>query len=323
MICKQYVVYNSTLYILGVITVPDNFHEDTEIFAAIVDHNGFSHAAKYIGISPALVSRRVRALEKKLGVTLLTRSTRKFELTTEGILVYQHAKKIMCDKQTTLLAIEAVSSRPAGLLKISAPMNFGRLYVTDALCEFMKIYPEIEIDLRLSNKHVDIINEKFDLVIRGAGYFNNESLAENNLIAKKLLSSPIILCASPDFIRRNPVIHTTKDIQGLLGIDFNPTEFGTPAADILWKMQDQTIELKLKKQFSCNDIDTTIKMACQGNGIAKIAKINVENEIKIKKLIRILPTINLGGYNLFAVFPQRTLPQRTRVLLDFFAQQWE
>lgn len=302
-----------------------NFHEDTEIFAAVVDHNGFSHAAKHMGISPALVSRRIRALEKQLSVTLLTRSTRKFELTAEGVLLYQHAKKIMLDKRTTLLAIETLSSKAAGLLKISAPMNFGRQYVASVLCEFMKIYPEIEIDLRLSNKHIDMINEKFDLVIRGAGYLNHESLAENNLIAKQLLSSQIILCASPDFIQRHKVIETTNDIQGLLGIDFNPTALDTPISDILWQAKDktQTVELKLKKQLSCNDIDTTIKMACEGNGIAKVAELNIKNEIKTKALVQILPTVNLGEYNLFAVFPQRTLPQRTRKLLEFFEQQWQ
>ena len=80
-----------------------HFHEDTEIFAQIVDNRGFSHAARKLGISPALVSRRVRALEKNLGVTLLTRSTRKFELTPEGILLYQHAKKVLNDKVRFIL----------------------------------------------------------------------------------------------------------------------------------------------------------------------------------------------------------------------------
>lgn len=301
-----------------------HFHEDAEIFAAVVDCNGFSHAAKFIGISPALVSRRIDALEKQLGVTLLTRSTRKFELTAEGILLYQHAKKMILDKQTTLLAIETLSSRPAGLLKISAPMNFGRQHVSAALCEFMRIYPEIEIDLRLSNEQVDIINDKFDLVIRGAGYLNHASLAENNLIAKKLLSSSIILCASPDFIRRNKPIQNISDVQGLVGIDFNPVTSELPSSDIAWKTQRQRqeIELRLKKQFSCNDLDTVIKMACAGNGIAKVAEINVINELKTKTLIQILPSVGLGEYNLFALYPQRTLPQRTRKLLEFFEHQW-
>jgi len=301
-----------------------HFHEDAEIFAAVIDHNGFSHAAKYVGISAALVSRRVDALEKQLGVTLLTRSTRKFELTAEGVVLYQHAKKMMLDKQTTLLAIETLSSQPAGLLKISAPMNFGRQHVAAALCEFMRIYPEIEIDLRLSNEHVDMINDKFDLVIRGAGYMNHAALAENNLIAKKLLSSPIILCASADFLRRNKPIQTINDAQGLLGIDFNPASPELPSSYMVCKTQGQPqeIDLKLKKKFSCNDLDTIIKMACEGNGIAKVAEINVRNELKTKTLIQLLPSIDLGEYNLFALYPQRTLPQRTRKLLEFFEHQW-
>lgn len=304
-----------------------HFHEDAEIFAAVVDHHGFTHAAKYMGISPALVSRRVDTLEKQLGVRLLTRSTRKFELTSEGVVLYQHAKKMMLDKQTTLLAIEMLSSRPAGLLKISAPMNFGRQYVAAAVCEFMTIYPDIEIDLRLSNQHVDIIHEKFDLVIRGAGYLHHESLAENNFIAKELLSSSIILCASPDFIRRHKRIHTIDDVQGQLGVDFNPTNLESPGSDISWAIKNQTghtpeLALHLKKRISCNDLDTVIKMACEGNGIARVAAINVQNEIKTKALIQLLPSVNLGQYHLYALYPQRSLPKRTRKLLDFFEQKW-
>lgn len=302
-----------------------NFHEDTEIFAAVIDHNGFSHAANHMGISPALVSRRINALEKHLGVILLKRSTRNFKLTAEGMVLYQHAKKVILDKQTTLHAIEELSSKPAGLVKISAPVNFGRNYVADALSEFLKIYPQIEIDLNLSNKQSNIINEKFDFVIRGAGYLDHEHLSENNLIARKLLSSPIILCASPDFIQRHKVIRTINDIQGLPGINFSPISLDSPSSVIIWKVKDQSqsVELQLKKQFSCNDIDTTIKMALQGNGIAKFAEVNVKNEIKTKALIKILPTLNLGIYNLFAVFPQRNLPQRTRKLLTFFQKQWK
>ena len=301
-----------------------HFHEDTEIFAQIVDNRGFSHAARKLGISPALVSRRVRALEKNFGVTLLTRSTRKFELTPEGILLYQHAKKVLNDKRTILQSIENLASKPAGHLRISAPMNFGRQHMATILCQFSKIYPEIEIDLQLSNTQTDIIDEKFDLVIRGAGYTGQQGLTENNFIAKRLLSSTIILCASPDFLQRHPKLESIKDLQGLMGLDFNPTHVQNTTTSLTWDgtLEKKTVTITLKKQFSCNDIDTTIKMACEGNGIAKVATINIDQELKTKALIPIFPTLDLGLYHLYAVVPQRTLPQRTRKLLEFLAQQW-
>ncbi|MDF1758744.1 MAG: LysR family transcriptional regulator [Legionellaceae bacterium] len=301
-----------------------NFHEDTEIFAAVVDNKGFNHAAKSLGISQALVSRRVKSLEKQLKSTLLVRSTRTFELTAEGVLLYNYAKKIEVDKQTILLAIENMSLKPAGLLKVGAPVNFGRQYVAPALCEFMKIYPDIKIDLELSNKQINIINDKFDLVIRGSGFQNHKPLKDNNLIAKKLLSSPIILCASSEYLNHHKPITSINDIQGSIGIDFNVTKSSFSSSEILWEIKnnESNIELKLNKKFTCNDIDTSIKMACDGNGIAKFAKINVERELKTKQLIQILPNLNLGKYDIFAVFAHRSLPQRTRKLLEYFERQW-
>lgn len=302
----------------------NNFHEDTEVFAAVVERNGFSNAAEYLRISPALVSRRIRAIEKQLGVILLVRSTRKFELTAEGALLYNYARKANHDKQAILLAIESLSAKPSGSLKISAPVNFGRQYVAPLLCDFMKIYPDIILDLRLSNTQTNIINDKFDVVIRGAGYLHHEYLVENNLIANKLFSSPIILCASPDFLERHKVIDTPDDLQDLYGLEFNPLDLDNLSGNILWKIKNdrQKTVVKLKKRFSCDDIDTTIKIACAGNGIARVAEINVEHELKTKALVRILPTIDFGQYNLFAVFPHRNLPQRTRKLVDFFEQRW-
>ncbi|MDF1655477.1 MAG: LysR family transcriptional regulator [Coxiellaceae bacterium] len=303
-----------------------SFHHDTDILAAVVDCKGFNHAADQLGISPALVSRRIRALEQQLGVTLLTRSTRTFELTTEGILLYQHAKKVSQDKHTTLQAIEALSSKTAGLLRISAPVNFGRQFVLSALNEFMKIYPNIEIDLRLSNDQVDLIKQKFDLVIRGAGYLDQESLAANRLIAKQLLTSPIILCASPDYLQRNNTIEQPSDLDNNhLGIDFTPDAMKKTTSTIKWKATSNNIpmEINLRKQLTCNDIDATIKASIDGNGITKVPAINVRNELQAKQLIQLLPTLDLGEYHLFAVFPQRVLPQRTRALLEYFEQLWQ
>lgn len=302
----------------------DGFHENVETLAAVVECNGFSHAAKYLGISPALVSRRIHNLEEVLGVVLLTRTTRKFELTGEGVLLYQHAKKVILDKQTTLLAIEALSSKAAGVLKMSAPLNFGRQYIASALSEFMKIYPKIEIELVLSNQRVDIIKENFDLVIRGAGYFDDKLLTETSFIAKKLLSSPIILCASPDFLQRHKVIQLPDDITNLAGINFEPSLTASNPAKMIWKgdYESDPVELRLTKQFSCNDIDTAIKMAIEGNGIAKVPEINIKSELQNRALQKILPALNLGEYSIYAAFPQRVLPQRTRLLLDFLKARW-
>lgn len=270
-----------------------HFYQDIEILAAVVDCKGFSRAAKYLKLSPALVSRGIKRLEEALKVSLLIRSTRQFSLTPEGAIIYKHAKHMLANKATMLQAIEACSSMVSGAIKISAPVNFGRQYLPAIIHDFTVIYPEVSIQLELSNQQAPLINQTFDLAIRSAGYLDNQNLDSSNLIAKRLLTTPIILCAAKHYIEQHP-IHTLNDMQGLTGIEFHPDSNQNPS--IHWESSQQHQHIFLKKHISCNDIDTSIKLCLLGGGIIKVAKINVDQTLKTGELIiEILPDMNWGS----------------------------
>ena len=295
-----------------------HFYQDIEILAAVVDSKGFARAAKHLKLSPALISRAIKRLEQTLKVSLLTRSTRQFSLTPEGAIIYKHAKQMLADKATMLQAIEERTSQVSGSIKISAPMNLGRLHLPAIVHDFTTIYPDVCINLELSNEKISLIDQNFDLAIRSAGYLGHQNLDNSNLIAKHLISSSIILCASKHYIEQHP-IHTLTDIQGLTGIEFNPQP--TEKSQISWTSDHGQQQVTLKKSISCNDIDASIQLCLLGGGIIKVAQINVHQALKTGELIEILPEINWGQWHVFAVYPHRNLPQRTKCFIDFLNQR--
>ena len=190
--------------------------DDTAIFTAVIQQGGFSHAAKYLGLSNGLISRRIAHLESELGVTLIKRTTRQLQLTPEGELFWQHAQRIQQELNNAISFIQSSSTTPTGTIRISAPLFLGRHYLTPLFVKFLKQYREIKIELDLGNKQHDEINEHFDLIFRGAGYLDAESLNLSNLKAKLLIKDEIQLYASPDYFKKNPTPKSIEQLSKLL-----------------------------------------------------------------------------------------------------------
>src|SRR5690242_19937064 len=129
--------------------------DDTAIFTAIIQQGGFSHAARHLGLSNGLISRRIRDLEATLGVTLIKRTTRSFQLTPEGELFWQHAQRIQQEFDSAISLIQSSTKKPKGTIRLSAPQYFGRHYLMPILMKFMADFPDIKIELDLSNRQID------------------------------------------------------------------------------------------------------------------------------------------------------------------------
>lgn len=171
--------------------------DDTAIFVAVVQQGGFSHAAKHLGLSNGLISRRITQLEEKLGVTLIKRTTRQLHLTPEGELFWEHAQRIQQELDSALTLIQSLSQKPTGHIRISAPIYFGRRYLMPILTKFLQRFNEIEIDLILTNQRLDPVKEHLDLLIRGTGYVEKGHLKDSTMRTKLLLSQKnLCLCES-------------------------------------------------------------------------------------------------------------------------------
>jgi len=176
--------------------------DDTSIFAAVIQQGGFSHAAKHLGLSNGLISRRIAHLESKLGVTLIKRTTRQLQLTPEGQLFWQHAQRIQQELDSAISLIHASAKKPKGTIRVSAPLYFGRQYLTPIILKFLNNFNDIKIELDLSNERHDLIKEQLDLVIRGAGFINEEALKISNLRMKRLIQDNIGLYASMTYLQK-------------------------------------------------------------------------------------------------------------------------
>ena len=292
--------------------------DDTAIFTAVIQQGGFSHAAKHLGLSNGLISRRIAQLESKLGVTLIQRTTRQLQLTTEGELFWQHAQRIQQELDSAVRLIQASSKKPKGMIRISAPPYFGRFYLTPILTKFLKDFSGIEIQLLLSNQKLDPIKDQFDLIIRGAGYLDEKGLHDSSLQARLLLEEKIGLYAAPAYLLAHGELKTVNDLLHHSIINYSehhrqPTSEAWPYA---YKGKSATISLR--PQFHSNDIESGLIATISGAGVGRFTMLNAKVALQKSELKPVLQMYDWGNYYLYAIYPQqKSLPHRTRLLLEF------
>lgn len=292
--------------------------EDTAIFAAIISTGGLAKAAQKLNISNGLVSRRLAALEKQLGVTLIKRTTRQLALTPEGELFWQHAKRIQQEMDSALCTIHALSDRPTGHIRISAPPHFGRHYLSPILNEFMGQFEDITIELFLTNKRMDPIEHNIDLLIRGVGYLQHH-LPDSNMISRLLMKSKNRLYASKEYLIKHGVPQTPDDLTNhrILGQGF----FDETVTEETWTywMKGKEMHVSLVPIYLTNDMECRITACLAGRGILKYADMIQQNcLVREAPLVKVLENVDWGEMSIYAVYSQQqALPVRTRLLLDF------
>jgi DNA-binding transcriptional LysR family regulator len=296
--------------------------DDTSIFAAVIQNGGFSHAAKKLGLSNGLVSRRIAHLESELAVTLIKRTTRQFQLTPEGELLWQHAQRIQQELDAAITLIHSSAKKPKGTIRVSAPFYFGRQYLTPIIVKFLNNFSDIKIDLDLSNQRHDLIKEHLDLVIRGAGYINEESLTASNLRMKLLIKDDIGLYANATYLQKYGEPKSAEELSKHVIISYIGAKDFLEQEKWNYNYKNKENEITLTPKFKCNDIESGLIACLSGYGIGKFTKLGVKNALKEQQLFPVLQKYHWGQHNLYAIYSnQKSLPQRTRLLLDFIYAQ--
>lgn len=296
--------------------------DDTAIFSAIIAEGGINKAAQKLGFSSGLVSRRLNALENRLGVTLIRRTTRKLQLTSEGELYWEHAKRIQTELECAVNRIQSLSHKPEGRIRISAPPYLGRHYLTSMLSQFMESVPGIAIDLILSDAFLDPIKNNIDLILRGSGYFNTK-LEDSSLKIKLLLDMKIQLYASPVYLAKRGLPETPQALisHATIGYIRQDESHTTEIWEYFHKKKSHRVEIT--PIFNSNSMDSRIQMCVDGLGIAKLTELIYSQESRQEKILQpILTEYDWGTFKLYAGYAnQKTLPKRTRLLLDFLVAQ--
>ena len=282
-------------------------------FAAVEREGSLSGAARVLGLTPSAVSRIVARIEARLGVQLIVRTTRSLRLTAEGDAFARAARRILADIDESESAI-ANQASPQGRVRISLASAHGRLYVVPLLGEFVARYPNITVDIDLSDQVVDILHGKADIAIRFG------PLADSPLTARRLGDTGRTVIASPAYLARHGTPRTPADLANHNCLDFNfrRAEPGWP-----FREAGRDYVLGVSGNLTANNGETLVELERDGVGITRVGNFHIEEDIAAGRLIALLEPYNPHDREaIHAVFVGgASMPARIRVLVDFLAEK--
>lgn len=262
----------------GAIMQDDDFRQ-REAFLAVVRAGSFSAGARALGRDVSVISRRIAALEKRLGIRLIERTTRRIRPTEEG---RRYRQKIELADELLREAEEearALAARPAGTIRLTVPASFGRRWVAQALPGFLKAYPDIRIVLHCSDRYVDLLGDNFDMAIRIG------VLTDNRLIARKLADTSRILCVAPSYLDHHPTLTHPQDLRKHDCLGFTPMHSWPE-----WRLEKegQQIAVPVRTRYESDEMDALILAAQSGMGVVLAANWLVQKELAEGTLMPVL-----------------------------------
>ncbi|KQN65229.1 LysR family transcriptional regulator [Duganella sp. Leaf61] len=283
-------------------------------FVEVVARGSLSAAARAEGIAPAMIGRRLDALEARLGVKLLQRTTRKLALTDEGTAFLEDCQRILAELEEAESAVAERSARATGHLMISAPAGFGRQHVAPLLPSFLAEHQDLTATLNMTDRVTDIVGEGIDVAIRIA------SLADSSLVSVKLADNERVVVAAPSYLKRHGTPETLADLarHNCLAISSEGSQRG-------WTFREngKNVVLKVGGNMGCNDGQVLHEWALAGKGLAWRSMWEVGSEIEAGKLRTVLAEFAAPGNDIHAVFAQRRhLPLRVRAFVDFLRRAY-
>ena len=299
-----------------------NKFKQLESFIAAATMGSLSAAARVEGVAPAMMGRRISALEARLGIKLLVRSTRRLSLTAEGEALLEEAQRILRDLTEVEARISQGSAQPSGHLRISAPAGFGRRHVAPLLPRFLAAYPHVSITLDLSDKLVDLIEERYDCAIRIG------DLDDSQIIGMRLADNRRVIVASPAYLAQFGRPNSPEDLAVHNCLSFGTQ--GNQSKGWLLKQDEQLRAVRVKGNLSCSDGSVLHDWTLAGCGLAWRSLWEVREDLETGRLVTVLDDYAAPPNGIFAMLTERKhLPLRVRTFLDLLkttyaqAEYWE
>lgn len=283
------------------------------MFTAVVAKGGFTHAARALDTSPANVTRYVNELEAHLGVRLLNRTSRKLSLTQSGEGLYERCRLILEEVAEAEAGAASSSVQPRGRLRVNAPLSFGVLHLAPLWPRFLALYPDVELEIALIDRVVDIVEEGYDLAIR----ISRAGSASH--VGRKLATSRNIVCASPAYIAAHGAPVRPGDLRdhACIGYAYSAT------ADE-WRFTDgegKAHAVKVEPRLRTNNGDTARALASAGQGIIWQPTFLIGEDLREGRLVPLMPGYRMASIDILAVYPSRRhLPAKVRAMVEFLAQ---
>ncbi|WCT80123.1 LysR family transcriptional regulator [Novosphingobium humi] len=283
-----------------------------EVFTTVVAKNGFARAADALDTSPANVTRYVAELEAHLGARLLNRTSRRLSLTEAGAALYERLRHVLDDVAEAEAAASADSRAPRGRLRINAPLSFGVRHLAPLWPRFMVACPDVELDISLSDRVVDLVDEGYDLAIRISRG------GSQSHVARKLALSHNIVCAAPSYVAAHGAPASPDDLMNhaCVAYTLSPEPEEWPFLDA----HGQAYGAPIRPRFSSNNGDTVRAMALSGHAMAWLPTFLAGEDLRAGRLVRVMPDYPLPPIAILAVYPSRRhLSAKVRAMVDFLA----
>ncbi|WP_421708332.1 LysR family transcriptional regulator [Algihabitans sp.] len=286
---------------------------EMEIFVRVVQAKSFSAAARALDLSPSAVSKQIGRLEDRLGARLLNRTTRQLSLTEVGQAFYQRAERIIADIVEAEQAVGDLHAAPRGLLRVNAPVAFGRLHMAPLLPKFLESYPEISVELTVNDRFVDLIEEGMDLALRIG------ELADSSLIAKRLAPNHRVVCAAPAYLAARGTPRLPADLQKHNCMTYT---FRTNRHD--WRLEKDGVAeaVTVSGNLETNYAEVLMAAALAGSGIVLLPLWLAGPQLTSGELVEVLPDWQAQDSAIYAVYPHaRHLSPKVRVFVDFLSEE--
>ncbi len=281
------------------------------LFADVIDSGSFSSAAKNRGVNRSLVSKQIANLEEELGLRLLHRTTRSLSMTDAGHSVFEHARSVRHQLLETDALVDSIREGVNGELRISSTTHFGRLHVMPVIKLLVNEYPGLNIDLRLEDRYVDIVGERFDVAVRVT------DPVDSSLVARKLTDNPLILVASPCYLEKFGCPQTIEDL--------NQHRFAVyagengPISSWAYHKGSEIVNFEMNVKLKANDGYALLRSALDGLGISLLPRFVSCNELAAGQLVQVLPEVKLETFSpIYVMYPSRRhVPKKTRLFIDY------
>ena len=289
---------------------------EMEAFVQVVDHGGFTEAARRLGMSKSAVSKHVSALEARLAVRLLNRTTRRVSPTEVGLAYYDRARAVLAGAEEADSMVTAMQATPKGSLRVSAPINFGVAHVAPAVADFLCAYTQVDVHMVLDDRFVELVAEGYDVAIRIG------TLADSSLKAKKLAEARSVIAAAPGYLAENGTPRTIDDLAGHRLLHYSHLSTGN-----FWRLRGPSGEerqIRVGGRLTVNNGEALMKAAEAGLGISQIPSFMLGDAITTGRLVEVLADRPPDILGIYAVHPQGRFPQpKLRAFIDFMADRFK
>ncbi|MFT5359006.1 MAG: DNA-binding transcriptional LysR family regulator [Polyangiales bacterium] len=280
---------------------------EMEAFTAVAEAGGFTAAARTLGCTTSSVSKQVRALEERLGVRLLNRTTRRVSLTEIGIAFRDRARAVLHELEDAELAVSQQQQEPRGVLRVGAPVDFGRIGLAESLATFIARHSDLRLEVDLADRFVDVVEEGFDVVVRIA------NLPDSSLVARRMGPCRRVLCAAPSYLeaRGRPARPTDLSDHTIIGYSHDRTRRW------MFRTNEGEVDVAVKPSHSANNGEMIRRMLLAGLGIALLPTFLVGDDLRAGRLEPLLVEQLEADTTIWAVTPHRKLlATKVRLLLD-------